>query len=462
MTKILAGPEKTLLLVEDEVLIALSQKKSLEKYGYHVLTAASGREAIDYTRSHPINLILMDIDLGKGEMDGTEAASCILKDRDIPIVFMSSHTEREVVEKTEGISSYGYIVKSSDITVVDASIKMAFKLFRAKRREQASREAAERSEQKYRCLFENICEAIAVLDTERRIMSCNPAFTALLGYSAEELNGMTTGSIYTDDRDPAWTEIEKGHRQTSFTAHYKKKNGHIFPAETNVSVLQDENGQIIGYIKVIHDISQCQTMAQAVKNSRSYAKRYDVLRRQALTMLRSASHDGDMKNGEIQAVLHELELYQKELELQNSELRRAQREIVTLNQEHTSFYDYAPCGIVTINSNEVIMKSNYRFAAILDESVDAAGQKTFRNYVAPGCRDDYAVALREAGSTGKRQCIVSFLRNSQDVCREVQIGIIADRNAEDEVLRWHLAVMERAQEVSEANDEKTSSNAQEY
>jgi len=124
---------KKILLVEDEALIALNEAKTLEKYGYEVVTAYSGKKAIEAIGSdHDISLILMDIDLGKG-VDGTEAAAQILNKRDIPVVFLSSHTEPEVVEKTEKITSYGYVVKNSGATVLDASIKMAFKLYEAYR-----------------------------------------------------------------------------------------------------------------------------------------------------------------------------------------------------------------------------------------------------------------------------------------------------------------------------------------
>jgi DNA-binding NarL/FixJ family response regulator len=74
-------------------------------------------------------------------MDGTEAAQEILQKRKLPLVFLSSHTEREVVEKTEGITSYGYIVKNSGETVLIASIKMAFRLFES---EQVVAESEER------------------------------------------------------------------------------------------------------------------------------------------------------------------------------------------------------------------------------------------------------------------------------------------------------------------------------
>ncbi|RKX83263.1 MAG: hypothetical protein DRP58_09060 [Spirochaetes bacterium] len=121
----------TILLVEDEGIIALSTKMGLEKYGYSVITANTGEKAIEIAGKSPsVDLILMDIDLGKG-IDGTEAARQILEKREIPLLFLSSHTEREVVKKTEKITSYGYVVKNSSLTVLDASIKMAFKLCNA-------------------------------------------------------------------------------------------------------------------------------------------------------------------------------------------------------------------------------------------------------------------------------------------------------------------------------------------
>ena len=125
---------KTILLVEDEVIVALAQKLELQKLGYSIITASSGNEAITATKiNSDIDLVLMDIDLGSG-IDGTETAELILKERDIPVVFLSSHTEQAIVEKTEKITSYGYVVKNSSITVLDASIKMAFRLFAEKRR----------------------------------------------------------------------------------------------------------------------------------------------------------------------------------------------------------------------------------------------------------------------------------------------------------------------------------------
>jgi CheY-like chemotaxis protein len=127
------GERKRILLVEDETILAMLESQQLEGMGYQVVHSHSGEDAVGRVRDSGLafDAILMDIDLGRG-MDGTEAAEAILAAADIPIVFLSSHTEPEIVRKTEGISSYGYVVKNSGIVVLDASIKMAFKLFAEK------------------------------------------------------------------------------------------------------------------------------------------------------------------------------------------------------------------------------------------------------------------------------------------------------------------------------------------
>ncbi len=134
----------------------MSQKADLEACGYAVLTAASGEKAIETVRqkSEEIDLILMDIELGSG-IDGIEAARQILEEYDIPIVFLSSHTEPELDEKTEIITSYGYVVKASCITVLDASIKMAFKLF-------YERQKVEASEGQFQELYNAMREGVAI------------------------------------------------------------------------------------------------------------------------------------------------------------------------------------------------------------------------------------------------------------------------------------------------------------
>ena len=143
----------------------------LKKHGYEVVTAYNGEKAVEAVDSDPeISLILMDIDLGKG-MDGTETAERILHKKDIPVVFLSSHIEPEVVEKTEKITSYGYVVKNSGETVILASIKMAFRLFDARMKEKEKEEKLLESEERFRTIVTSMSDLIMLLDSDDRFFA---------------------------------------------------------------------------------------------------------------------------------------------------------------------------------------------------------------------------------------------------------------------------------------------------
>ena len=185
-----SGEKKSILIVEDDSIIALSQQRDLEKYGYDARFVTTGEKAIDLVLNQPeaFDLILFDINLGTG-IDGTQAAEAILKDVDIPVIFLSSHTEREVVRKTEGITSYGYVVKNSGIVVLDASIKMAFKLFEANRK-------IEKSKQDWIQTFNAIGHPSFILDDQQTILEVNRATVKALGIPKEELIGKKCHKVF--------------------------------------------------------------------------------------------------------------------------------------------------------------------------------------------------------------------------------------------------------------------------
>jgi PAS domain S-box-containing protein len=192
----LAGKEqKTILLVEDDAIAAFAQSMKLQDYGYNVVQALNGHRAIEAVIDNDpvIDLILMDINLGDN-LDGNDVAKIILKDHDIPLLFLSSHTEREVVDKTEDITSYGYVVKDSGIVVLDASIKMAFRLHEAYQNlknqrieTDSKKKELQMFEKRYRRLFETAKDGIIILNADNgMIVDVNPFLINMLGYSKEQ------------------------------------------------------------------------------------------------------------------------------------------------------------------------------------------------------------------------------------------------------------------------------------
>jgi PAS domain S-box-containing protein len=173
--------QKVILLVEDDPMTAAMEEIFLQDAGFEVMTANSGTRAVELALSSTIDLVLMDIDLGAG-MDGTEAASRILSHREIPLIFLSSHIEPEVVERTERITSYGYIVKSPNSAVLLASVRMAFRLYE-------SREHADEQERFFRGIFEQAPVGMQVFDPAGNLLMVNQAAEALWQVPSERLVG---------------------------------------------------------------------------------------------------------------------------------------------------------------------------------------------------------------------------------------------------------------------------------
>jgi PAS domain S-box-containing protein len=126
--------QKTILLVDDEIIFAKALSKKMQTMGYNVIITNSGEEAIELTgQTDNINLVLMEIDLGS-DLNGIDVASQILLLKKIPIVFHASHFEKQDIKRLREISRYGFVIKNSSDFVLQSSLEMAFELFEANER----------------------------------------------------------------------------------------------------------------------------------------------------------------------------------------------------------------------------------------------------------------------------------------------------------------------------------------
>jgi PAS domain S-box-containing protein len=268
-----AEKQKTVLLVEDDALIGRMLKQTIESYGYkvnHVYKAAKAIEAVDETPG--IDLILMDINLGEG-MDGTEAAEIILAMRDIPLIFISSHTEREIVEKTEGITSYGYIVKTAGETVLITSIKMAFRLFDIKMKEKEKNDLL-RENEKYLAEAQRVAKlGHWKFDIASNSVTWSDELYNIFGVDKESFEGQYESFIervHPDDRYSVLCENRRL-RETgeNFEFEYRilSGNGRVkYIREVGYST-KDVNGRITGLFGTAQDITDIKLINEALLES---------------------------------------------------------------------------------------------------------------------------------------------------------------------------------------------------
>ena len=105
-----------ILLVEDEVVIAMGLKNELTQAGYKETDwVVSGEEALAIIKEDTPDIILMDIRLSD-KMNGIETAKQILSFREIPIIFITGYSNDEMVDRAKQLNLAGYLTKPLNIS----------------------------------------------------------------------------------------------------------------------------------------------------------------------------------------------------------------------------------------------------------------------------------------------------------------------------------------------------------
>ena len=106
--------KKRILLVEDEVIVAMTIEESLIHLGYEVVgTVDDGLLAIDAAEKENPDLILMDIRI-HGDLDGIETIEKIkenIENKNIPVIFLTAHSDEETLSRMQKISPSGVLIK---------------------------------------------------------------------------------------------------------------------------------------------------------------------------------------------------------------------------------------------------------------------------------------------------------------------------------------------------------------
>lgn len=121
----------------------------------------------------------------------------------------------------------------------------------------AAEKLVREAESRYRLLFEQSRDAIALSTPEGRLLDANPGWCSLFGYSPEEVPSLSTQMTYAspEDRAPVIEMLASRGYVTEHGVMVRRKDGSVFPAVINVTVLRDENGGVLGYLSSLRDVS---------------------------------------------------------------------------------------------------------------------------------------------------------------------------------------------------------------
>ncbi len=242
----------------------------LSEHGYRVRPAPSGSLALKSVSSMLPDLILLDINMP--EMDGYTVCEKLKADENshaVPVIFISALNE--VMDKVRAFSAGGvdFISKPFHMEEVLARIRTHLKIREMQnqleeqnirlRQEIEQRRKAEQQLRLAASVFENAAEGILITSADGAIQKVNPGFTAITGYTSEEVTGRNPRMFKSGRHDrefyaQMWHELlEKGQWQGEIWN--RKKSGEPYPEWMSITVIRDSQGNPAHYVGLFRDIT---------------------------------------------------------------------------------------------------------------------------------------------------------------------------------------------------------------
>lgn len=120
-------------------------------------------------------------------------------------------------------------------------------------------------------------------------------------------------------------------------------------------------------------------------------------------------------------LLHDLQVHQIELEIQNEELRRAEAALEASRARYFDLYDLAPVGYVTLGAGDRVLEANLTAAHLLHVKRSALVGEPFPRFVHADDQDAYYLHRRRLFTTGQPQVVVVRTRGDDDVMRWMRL-----------------------------------------
>ncbi len=170
---------------------------------------------------------------------------------------------------------------------------------RRKRHEESLRLAA--------AVIQSTHDAVMITDLSSRILSINPSFTEITGYTEAEAIGQTTQLLYSQRHDAEfyqqmWTSVQElGYWQGEIWN--RRKNGELYPEWLTLSMVRNEKGQVVNHVGVFSDISQVKRAAAKLERMAHYDALTNLPNRLLLQSRLEHAIDQARRNGHALALL---------------------------------------------------------------------------------------------------------------------------------------------------------------
>ncbi len=156
-----------------------------------------------------------------------------------------------------------------------------------------------------------------------------------------------------------------------------------------------------------------------------------------------------------QRLLHELQVHQIELELQNEELRKTRDEMEAARDKYSDLYDFAPVGYLTLDCEGTIAEANLTGASLLGVARAALVKRRFGAFVSPADRAAFAAFLQRVfKSKAREECDVRLLLNGTDAVNVRMRAIVSSTGQECRLAVSDITAHKQAEEKVRESEER--------
>ena len=167
------------------------------------------------------------------------------------------------------------------------------------------------------------------------------------------------------------------------------------------------------------------------------------LRRKAEGRLRATKRDvAAMPIKDVQQLIHELQVHQIELEMQNEELRRTQGELTAARDRYVDLHDSSPVGYLTLDGHGKIVEANLRAETLLGVTRKGLIRQPLSWFIAAADGDIFHRYLREVLKTGTRQTCEVQLRGETGASHWVYLESFVVRGEPSPITHWRVALLD--------------------
>ncbi len=157
---------------------------------------------------------------------------------------------------------------------------------------------------------------------------------------------------------------------------------------------------------------------------------------------RSQNVSSELKDKTPEAVIHELQVHQIELEMQNEELNRAREEAERSKERYSDLFDYAPVGYFTLDKNAVILEANLTGAGLLGIERISLIDKPLTSFIHKDDQDTFYLHRKQVLQTETQHISEIKLVKSHGGWFHAQLQSVIIEDTEGEAGRFRTAILD--------------------